>query len=97
MYDNPDYFYIVMEYMEGGELYDKANSHRVNSEFLIAEVIKTLADALDYCHSKNIVHRDIKVVFPIPSPKTSSGLPRIKKQSSKSLTLGLPKFLKTRS
>ena len=28
VYDNEDYFYIVMEFMEGGELCDKKNLHK---------------------------------------------------------------------
>lgn len=50
-----------MEYMEGGELCDPSNKFRWSSESKIAEIMKTLTDALDYCHSQNIVHRDIKV------------------------------------
>lgn len=50
-----------MEFMEGGELCDPSNTHRISTEAKIAEVIKTLTDALDYCHSQNIAHRDIKV------------------------------------
>lgn len=52
-----------MEYMEGGELCDPQNTSRCSTEAQIAEIIKTLTDALDYCHNKNIVHRDIKVLF----------------------------------
>lgn len=28
VYDNPGFFYIVMEYCEGGELYSSDNLHR---------------------------------------------------------------------
>lgn len=61
VYDNPVYFYIVMEYCEGGELYSNNNLHRLSTEKQIAEVVLTITDALDFCHSKSIVHRDIKV------------------------------------
>lgn len=36
VYDNPDFFYIVMEYMEGGELCDPKNSRRCSTESQIA-------------------------------------------------------------
>lgn len=61
IYDNDDYFYIVMEYMEGGELCSQKNSHKCKTEPQICQIIQTLTDALDFCHSKGIVHRDIKV------------------------------------
>lgn len=31
------------------------------SEARAAKYISSLADALNYCHSKNVIHRDIKV------------------------------------
>lgn len=50
-----------MEYCEGGELYAGNNLHRCSNETQIAEIVLTITDALDFCHSKSIVHRDIKV------------------------------------
>lgn len=69
VFDNPDYFYIVMEYMEGGELCSNDNVYRYGSESQIAEIVKILTDALDYCHSQNIVHRDIKVHVSLWQPE----------------------------
>jgi serine/threonine protein kinase len=70
VYDNPGFFYIVMEYCEGGELYAPNNFHRCSNETQIAEIVLTITDALDFCHSKNIVHRDIKVPFSKPRYST---------------------------
>ena len=52
-----------MEYCEGGELYSNNNLRRLSTEKQIAEVVLTITDALGFCHSKNIVHRDIKVTI----------------------------------
>lgn len=49
--------------MEGGELCDQKNLYRCKTEGQICQIVRTLTDALDFCHSKNIVHRDIKVSF----------------------------------
>ena len=54
--------YIVMEYVDGGDLANKiktrGNRHFVESDILRIFIQITLA--LQYIHSKNIVHRDIK-------------------------------------
>lgn len=55
-------FYIVMEYLQGGELL-----HRISSESQTmpephaAEILFKLTSAVRYCHSKGIVHRDLKL------------------------------------
>ena len=75
------YFYIVMEYCEGGELYALDNLHRCTNEKQIAQIVLTITDALDFCHCKNIVHRDIKVQVELDSLKIYSRRPRIKRRS----------------
>lgn len=52
---------IVMEYMEGGELYERVAETTAFSELDVCSIMKKLADAVRYCHSMQIVHRDIKV------------------------------------
>lgn len=61
VFENPEFIYIVMELLEGGDLF----SYLENLEFKIPErraikIIHSLAAGLYYLHSYGIVHRDIK-------------------------------------
>jgi serine/threonine protein kinase len=51
---------LVMEFLGGGELYDRIVSAGSFSEKKAARTICSLASALNTIHSKNIIHRDIK-------------------------------------
>ena len=53
-------FYIIMELITGGNLFDMIKSMRVFSESQAASVIKQLCLALNYMHNLNIMHRDLK-------------------------------------
>lgn len=51
--------YIVMAYMRGGTLEDRMKSGAMNVNE-IKRVAKQIGLALDFAHSKNIIHRDFK-------------------------------------
>ncbi|XP_070991932.1 MAP kinase-activated protein kinase 5-like isoform X1 [Oncorhynchus clarkii lewisi] len=51
---------IVMEMMEGGELFHRISQHRHFTEKMASQVTKQIGQALEYCHSLNIAHRDLK-------------------------------------
>ncbi|MUG91914.1 YARHG domain-containing protein [Scytonema sp. UIC 10036] len=55
-----DRFYLVQEYVEGDTLTAKLKQHGVLSETTVAGILASLLPVLEYVHSKNIVHRDIK-------------------------------------
>jgi len=51
--------YLVTEFFNGQSL-DKITKY-VLSEATIKNLFKQMIDAIDYCHNKNIIHRDIKL------------------------------------
>ncbi|XP_072271957.1 MAP kinase-activated protein kinase 5 isoform X1 [Pyxicephalus adspersus] len=51
---------IVMEMMEGGELFHRISQHRHFTEKQASQVTKQIALALQHCHTLNIAHRDLK-------------------------------------
>ena len=52
--------FIAMEYVEGNNLKEVLAQGRTLSFEMIADIIAQVAEALDFAHSKGIVHRDVK-------------------------------------
>jgi serine/threonine-protein kinase len=52
--------YIAMEFLKGKDLTSFASKASLLPMEMAMEYVATVADALDYAHSKGIVHRDIK-------------------------------------
>ena len=59
-YDDDKYFHLVMELCEGGELFQRIVSKKHLEEKDAAEILFKLTHAISHCHSRGIVHRDIK-------------------------------------
>jgi serine/threonine protein kinase len=55
-----DFYYVIIEYMKGGELFDRIVSKQFYTEKEARDLCKILLDAVKYCHDKDIVHRDLK-------------------------------------
>ncbi|KAL0282407.1 UNVERIFIED_CONTAM: CBL-interacting serine/threonine-protein kinase [Sesamum angustifolium] len=52
--------YIVLEYVDGGELFDKIAKYGKLHEDAARRYFQQLISAVDYCHSRGIYHRDLK-------------------------------------
>jgi len=52
--------FISMEYVEGPNLKEVISQGKNMSFSELAEIMAQVAEALDYAHSKGIVHRDVK-------------------------------------
>lgn len=59
-YEDKKNFFIITEFCEGGELFDKIVEKGSFSESEGAWIMKQLLSAVNYIHSNHIVHRDLK-------------------------------------
>ena len=59
-YDEKENIYIITEYIRGEELFNKIQEKGKFSEEDTAIIIKSVLQAITYCHSCGIIHRDLK-------------------------------------
>ncbi|CAO3646003.1 unnamed protein product [Mucor hiemalis] len=55
------YYYLFMEYVNGGQLLDYIISHGKLKEKQARRFARQILSALDCCHRNSIVHRDLKI------------------------------------
>jgi serine/threonine-protein kinase len=96
-----DLAYIAMEFLKGKDLTGHAKAGNLLPLPTVMSIIVRVADALDYAHRQNVVHRDIKPGNIMYDPQADSvkvtdfGIARIT-DSSKTKTgmvLGTPSFM----
>ncbi|PFH36478.1 CAM kinase, SNF1/AMK1 family ToxPK1 [Besnoitia besnoiti] len=59
--DNPKYICFIMEYATNGELRDYVSKRTRLKEDEARQFFEQIIKGVHYCHSKNIVHRDLKL------------------------------------
>lgn len=60
-YRNKEYYNLILEYCNGGDLKNYLKFNRVLPETVARDIIKQILSALLYLHKeKKIIHRDVK-------------------------------------
>lgn len=60
LYIEDDNFYILMELLEGGELFDRIIKRSSYTEVDARHAALAMVLGIKYCHDRNIIHRDLK-------------------------------------
>ena len=62
LFENSEYYYIVLDYMAGSDLFDYLQIRDFNlGEDRVRELTYQLALGIKYLHNYGIVHRDLKL------------------------------------
>ena len=61
MFESEKYVLIIMEYVSGGNLQSFVKKRRKLNEQIAKILFKQIMEGIKYIHSRNIVHRDIKL------------------------------------
>lgn len=61
VYESDNHMSLVMECMEGGELFDRVTNAKRFTEPQAADATRQMLLALNYLHSRGMVHRDVKL------------------------------------
>ena len=60
-FNDKDYYYLVMDLCQGGTVYSYISAGNHLREPQAATIFLQIVEAIDYCHSHNIAHRDLKL------------------------------------
>lgn len=56
-FEEPNEYYMILEYLKGGELFDRIVKKTSYNELEARDIVFILLQAIKYLHEKNIVHR----------------------------------------
>ena len=85
VYRDKNFFYVVLEFCQGGELFDYIMDEGALEEDKAAVIIAKVVSAVRYLHERNISHRDLK-------PENILLELKSKKQEIKLIDFGLSKY-----
>lgn len=77
IFDHKDFYYVVLEYCDGGELFMAIKKNLRFSEQDAANIMRQLLSAVNYMHKKSIAHRDLKpenIVFVAATEEQGSAI-----------------------
>lgn len=79
-FENEKYLYLVMEHCEGGELFERLKDYDngIMAEKECANIMRQLFLAINHCHSKGVIHRDLKMENIMYKKREISENPEIK-------------------
>ncbi|KAL7748383.1 hypothetical protein RI367_006345 [Sorochytrium milnesiophthora] len=58
--ETPEQIFIIMEHIQGGELFDYIVTHKRVKEKEARAFYRMILSAVDYCHKNAVIHRDLK-------------------------------------
>jgi len=61
VHENDSFIFLVLELLKGGELFDRIIKKGAYTEKDACTLMKKLLTALDYMHSRGLMHRDLKL------------------------------------
>ena len=78
LFENVDYFYIILDYMQGADLFDYLTEREFKlSENRVREISFQLAQGLKYLHSFGIVHRNLTLENIMMTDTTEASVPKL--------------------
>jgi protein-serine/threonine kinase len=78
VYESLDYIFIILKYMEGGDLFDflELTNHYIEEKFAL-KIFKQVVEGVKYLHDLGIIHRDLKIENIMMSSKREDAVPKI--------------------
>ncbi|XP_077337285.1 uncharacterized protein LOC143982448 [Lithobates pipiens] len=101
IYESSSHFYLVMQLVSGGELFDRILERGVYTEKDASNVIRQVLSAVQYLHDNGIVHRDLKpenLLYLTPDENakimiTDFGLSKMEESGIMSTACGTPGYV----